>query len=146
MAKRFPFKLTQPVPTARVAIYCRLASVESIAPFQGLIEQEKAVRESIDYRNSLGLSIYKVEGVYQDHGSGVSMCRPELQRLLADVKAKKVDAVFVFDIARLSRSMRDFSEIWHALRSSQCRLVSVQESFDTNQWLLATLEKELCHA
>lgn len=146
MAKRKPFKLTSKIIPARTAIYCRVASVDQLEPTRGLDEQEKVVLESITYRNSLGLSAYQVEAVYRDQGSGVTLERPGLQALLLAVKEDKLDVVFVSDIARLTRSLRDFAEIWHTLRSHHCRIVGVHESFDTNQWMLTTVEKELRHA
>ena len=146
MAKRKPFKLTSKIIPARAAIYCRVASVDQLEPLRGLDDQEKAVRESIEYRNSLGFNTYKVVGVYQERGSGIDLNRPELQKMLSDIQANKIDAVFVTDMARLTRSLRGLADIWHILRSHQCRLVSAHESLDTSQWLFTTLEKELDHA
>ena len=49
---------------------------------------------------------------YDDGGfSGATMDRPALQRLLADITAGRVDAVVVYKIDRLTRSLADFTKI-----------------------------------
>ena len=46
---------------------------------------------------------------YDDGGfSGGSMERPALQKLLEDVKARKIDVVVVYKVDRLTRSLADF--------------------------------------
>jgi len=45
---------------------------------------------------------------YDDGGfSGATMDRPALQRLLADITARRVDIVVVYKIDRLTRSLAD---------------------------------------
>jgi DNA invertase Pin-like site-specific DNA recombinase len=49
---------------------------------------------------------------YDDGGySGVTLDRPALQRLLADMRGSKVDVVAVYKIDRLTRSLLDFAKI-----------------------------------
>jgi site-specific DNA recombinase len=59
------------------------------------------------------------------------MERPALQRLLLDVEAGKVDAIVVYKVDRLSRSLLDFSRIMETLDRQGCSFVSVTQQFNT---------------
>jgi DNA invertase Pin-like site-specific DNA recombinase len=49
--------------------------------------------------------------MYDDGGlSGETMERPALQRLLADIKAGKVQIIVVYKVDRLTRSLADFAD------------------------------------
>ncbi len=55
--------------------------------------------------------------LYDDGGiSGGTLERPALQRLLADVKAGRIDIIVVYKVDRLTRSLLDFSKLVEALR------------------------------
>jgi DNA invertase Pin-like site-specific DNA recombinase len=52
-----------------------------------------------------------VRNRYDDGGySGGSMERPALQKLLDDVRARRVDVVVVYKVDRLTRSLADFAK------------------------------------
>ncbi len=70
--------------------------------------------------------------MYDDGGiSGGTMERPALQRLLADIEAKKVDTVVVYKVDRLTRSLRDFAKIVEVFDQSGVSFVSVTQQFNT---------------
>src|SRR6185437_11641625 len=49
---------------------------------------------------------------YDDGGySGGSMDRPALQRLLDDVRARRIDVMVVYKVDRLTRSLADFAKL-----------------------------------
>ena len=49
---------------------------------------------------------------YDDGGfSGGSMERPALQKLLDDVRARKIDVIVVYKVDRLTRSLADFVKL-----------------------------------
>ena len=61
--------------------------------------------------------------LYDDGGiSGGTMERPALQRLLADIEAGTIDAVVVYKVDRLTRSLADFAKIVEVF-DRQARLV-----------------------
>jgi DNA invertase Pin-like site-specific DNA recombinase len=69
---------------------------------------------------------------YDDGGfSGGNLERPALKRLLADVQAGKVDAIVVYKIDRLSRSMLDFLNLVELFERQGVTFVSVTQSFNT---------------
>lgn len=75
--------------------------------------------------------------VYEDRGLSGSVDpskRPALSQLLADLKGKKVifDAVLIWKLDRLSRSLRDTLNLEHMLRKANVALESVTEKIDTS--------------
>ncbi len=59
------------------------------------------------------------------------MERPALKKLMADVKAGKIDTVVVYKIDRLSRSLMDFAEIIGTFEKHDVTFVSVTQQFNT---------------
>ena len=69
---------------------------------------------------------------YDDPGfSGGTVDRPALQRLLADVAARKIDAVVVYKVDRLTRSLSDFAKIVEIFDANAVSFVSVTQAFNT---------------
>ncbi len=69
---------------------------------------------------------------YDDGGfSGGTLERPALKRLLADIKAGKIDVIVVYKIDRLSRSMLDFLQLVELFEQHGVTFVSVTQSFNT---------------
>jgi hypothetical protein len=84
--------------TKLVVAYCRTACTVAHDPLSGVRLQEEELRH---YAKSKGLAIrvsYAEAGV-----SGITLERPELQRLLADCRAGLIDTVITKDHDRLSR-------------------------------------------
>jgi hypothetical protein len=59
------------------------------------------------------------------------MDRPALRRLLADAAARKIDAVVVYKVDRLTRSLSDFAKIVEIFDVSAVSFVSVTQAFNT---------------
>ena len=64
--------------------------------------------------------------------SAKSLHRPSAARLLDLVKARKVDAVIVHKLDRLTRSVRDLADLLDLFDRCGVALVSVTESLDTS--------------
>src|SRR5204862_4933633 len=54
-----------------------------------------------------------------------------LQRLLADIAAKRIDVVVVYKVDRLTRSLADFDKIVEVFDASGVSFVSVTQAFNT---------------
>jgi site-specific DNA recombinase len=59
------------------------------------------------------------------------MERPALQRLLADIKAGKVQIIVVYKVDRLTRSLADFAKIVDVFDAHDASFVSVTQQFNT---------------
>ena len=71
--------------------------------------------------------------VYEDEGfSGGNTKRPEFQKLLNDVKQKKISTLICYRLDRISRNVADFSGILELLIANNVNFVSIRESFDTS--------------
>lgn len=69
----------------------------------------------------------------QDEGfSGKNTNRPSFQKLIADVKSKKLNVVMVYKLDRISRSVKDFSDTYELLQAHDVAFLSVKETFDTS--------------
>ncbi|NLF17828.1 MAG: recombinase family protein, partial [Lentisphaerae bacterium] len=69
---------------------------------------------------------------YDDGGyTGGNTDRPALQRLLADVRGGGIDAVVVYKVDRLSRSLLDFARIMSVFEEHDVAFVSVTQSFNS---------------
>ena len=70
---------------------------------------------------------------YDDGGhSGSGLERPALTRLMQDIEAGEVDAVVIYKIDRLTRSLLDFVRLIELFDRRGIALVSVSQAFDTS--------------
>lgn len=115
----------------RCAIYTRKSTEEGLEQdFNSLDAQREACAAFIQSQRSEGWRA--ITGSYDDGGySGGSMERPDLQRLMADIDAGKVDVVVVYKIDRLTRSLADFARMVEAFDRHCVSFVSVTQAFNT---------------
>ena len=91
--------------------------------------QERMCREYADLKFSGQIDSFEV---YQDEGfTGANTDRPGLERLLRDVKDGLLDALIVYQLDRISRDVRDFSNIYALLEEKHVMFISIKENIDT---------------
>ncbi len=115
----------------RCAIYTRKSHEEGLdQDFNSLDAQREACEAYIASQRHEGWHLIRAR--YDDGGvSGGTMERLALQRLLADIKARKVDAVVVYKVDRLTRSLADFARIVERLDTHGVSFVSITQQFNT---------------
>ena len=116
----------------RAAIYCRCSTDEQWRgkEFSTLESQAGICRHAVAMKEPDGWSLGKI---YEDGGySGGTVERPALQELLADVAAGHVQAVVVYRLDRLTRSIADFYELWKTFETHGVVFVSATEAFSTD--------------
>ena len=115
----------------RCAIYTRKSSEEGLEQdFNSLDAQREACEAYIKSQAGEGWRL--VRNRYDDGGiSGGTMERPALQRLLSDIRLGKVDAIIVYKVDRLTRSLTDFARIVDVFDANGVSFVSVTQSFNT---------------
>ena len=123
--------MTEAGKVVRCAIYTRKSSEEGLSqPFNSLHAQREACEAFV--RSQAGERWTLLPDRYDDGGySGATMNRPAMERLLADVLARRVDAVLVYKVDRLTRSLADFARIIEALDRRQVAFVSITQAFNT---------------
>ncbi len=116
---------------ARCAVYTRKSSEEGLEQaFNSLDAQREAGEAYI--KSQAGEGWQPIRTRYDDGGiSGGTMDRPALQRLLTDIRARKVDTVVVYKVDRLTRSLADFAKIVEVFDGHGVSLVSVTQQFNT---------------
>jgi site-specific DNA recombinase len=98
--------------------------------FNSLDAQHDAAQAYIRSQAHAGWML--IRSRYADGGfSGGSIERPALQRLLADVRARKVDVVVVYKVDRLTRSLADFAKLVELFDAHGVSFVSVTQQFNT---------------
>jgi site-specific DNA recombinase len=118
-------------PKLRCAVYTRKSSEEGLdQEFNSLDAQREACVAYIASQVGLGWKL--IPDRYDDGGiSGGTMERPALQRLLQDIRDRRVDVVVVYKIDRLTRSLIDFSRIVETFDANGVSFVSVTQAFNT---------------
>jgi site-specific DNA recombinase len=119
---------TKPV---RCAIYTRVSTDHGLEQdFNSLDAQYDAAQAYIRSQAHAGWTL--IRSRYDDGGySGGSTERPALQRLLADVRSRKVDVIVVHKVDRLTRSLADFAKLVELFDKHGVSFVSVTQQFNT---------------
>lgn len=123
--------MTTSSKTVRCAIYTRVSTDSGLdQEFNSLDAQYDAASAYI--RSQVHAHWTLVRTRYDDGGfSGGSTDRPALQRLLADVKARKVQVIVVYKVDRLTRSLADFAKLVELFDAHGVSFVSVTQQFNT---------------
>jgi site-specific DNA recombinase len=119
------------VKQVRCAIYTRVSTDSGLdQEFNSLDAQYDAAQAYIRSQAHAHWTLIKFR--YDDGGfSGGSIDRPALQRLLADVKAHKVNVIVVYKVDRLTRSLADFAKLVETFDAHGVSFVSVTQQFNT---------------
>lgn len=82
-------------------------------------------------RNYADYTITVYDGDYAITGHSVEK-RKDFQRMMNDVRAKKIQLVVIMRYDRIARNMRDFCNLYHDMEQNGCNLVSVSQQIDTS--------------
>ena len=92
-------------------------------------------RQSVDKKDSVSIETqiekceYITKGnveIYKDKGySGKNTDRPDLERLLKDIKANKISRVIVYRLDRISRNITDFYNLYSTMQEHGTEFLSV---------------------
>lgn len=101
------------------AIYCRISGNG-----QKFDSQEHDLKRWIE--------THKPERVkwYRDKFTGKSMDRPNMQKLMEDVRQGKVGTIICWRLDRLGRTAAGLTKLFEELQYHKCNLVSLKDSLD----------------
>jgi len=105
----------------RVAIYARVSTSDQ--------DPEMQIRELREYASHRG---FDVVVVLVDKESGAKERRPELDRLWALVRSRKVDAVLVWRFDRFARSTKQLVDALEEFNHLGVDFISLKEQIDTS--------------
>lgn len=111
----------------RVALYCRVSTEEQALHGDSIQTQKIALREYTE-KNKM-----KIVDYYIDSGfTATSLKRPDLIRLLEDVKANRIDRILFTKIDRWSRGVRNYYKIQDILDRNKVEWKTIWENYDTS--------------
>lgn len=122
-------ELNPNVKKTRVAIYIRVSTTEQKIDGYGLEAQKTRLLEYVHGNKSLNFET-KNGWIFSDAHTGSDLNRPALNELRKAVKEKKVDAVLVWKIDRLSRSLKHLLNLFEEFKENGASFISVQENLD----------------
>jgi site-specific DNA recombinase len=119
------------VKSVRCAIYTRVSTDQGLdQDFNSLDAQYEAASAYIKSQAHAGWT--QIRSRYDDGGySGGSTDRPDLQRLLEDIRSRKIDVIVVYKVDRLTRSLADFAKLVELFDTHGVSFVSVTQQFNT---------------
>src|SRR3954468_5606143 len=119
------------VRPVRCAIYTRVSTDQGLdQEFNSLDAQYEASSAYIKSQAHAGWTL--IRSRYDDGGySGGSTDRPDLQRLLDDIRSRKIDVIVVYKVDRLTRSLADFAKLVELFDAHGVSFVSVTQQFNT---------------
>src|SRR5438309_200819 len=119
------------IKPVRCAIYTRVSTEHGLdQEFNSLDAQYDAASAYIKSQAHAGWTV--VRSRYDDGGySGGSTDRPDLQRLLDDIRARKLGVIVVYKVDRLTRSLADFAKLVELFDAHRVSFVSVTQQFNT---------------
>jgi site-specific DNA recombinase len=119
------------VKPVRCAIYTRVSTEHGLdQEFNSLDAQYDAASAYIKSQAHAGWTL--IRSRYDDGGySGGSTDRPDLQRLLDDIRARRIDVIVVYKVDRLTRSLADFAKLVELFDAHGVSFVSVTQQFNT---------------
>jgi DNA invertase Pin-like site-specific DNA recombinase len=104
----------------RIAIYYRVSTSDQ--------RPDAQVHELRDYAKKRR---FEIVGGYVDTASGAAKSRPELDRMLADVRKRKADVVLVWAFDRFARSTRQLVDTLEEFAKLGVDFVSYTQQIDT---------------
>src|SRR5215212_1719441 len=121
----------QPVRALRCAIYTRVSTEHGLEQeFNSLDSQRESSEAYIKSQAHEGWRCLPAR--YDDGGfSGGSMERPALQRLLGEIRSRRIDVIVVYKVDRLTRSLTDFAKLVELFDAHGVSFVSVTQAFNT---------------
>src|SRR5258705_658434 len=124
--------MTSAIPKrVRCAIYTRVSDDQGLEQdFNSLDAQYDASQSYIRSQAHAGSTLNGSK--YDDGGfTGGNIDRPALQRLLGDVRSRKIDVIVVYKVDRLTRSLADFAKLVELFDKHNVSFVSVTQQFNT---------------
>lgn len=115
----------------RCGIYTRVSTDEQAKSAYSSLDRQWEVCES--YVEIHREDDWHVAGVYTDPGySGKDLSRPGIQELLEDARLGRLDIIVAYKLDRVTRSLKDFYQLWDVLETHSVGFATASEQFDTS--------------
>lgn len=119
----------------RCALYTRKSTEEGLNQEFNTLEAQREAAEAY-VRSQVHSGWTALAERYDDGGfTGANLDRPALRKLLGDIENGGIDAVIVYKVDRLSRSLLDFARLMEVFERHHVNLVSVTQPLNTTSSL-----------
>ena len=108
-------------------LYIRVSTEDQAREGFSLPEQEKRLRAMCEFKGYEVYDVYKDAGISAKTGNK----RPDFERLLQDIKDKKVNTIVVLKLDRLTRSVSDWEKILIFLEENEAFLDCANDDINT---------------
>src|SRR5690554_6076229 len=110
----------------KARIYIRVSTEDQAKEGFSLSAQEEKCKQFIEFND------WTYDGVYKDDGfSGKDLKRPAIQQLLRDIKQREFDALVVYRLDRLTRSVVDLHYLLDLFDKHKVMFKSATEPYET---------------
>ncbi len=110
-----------------VALYVRVSTEEQAINGDSLRTQREELTKYALANH------FHIMGIYEDDGfSATNLKRPALQKMLQDVKQKKINRILITKLDRLSRGVRNYYKILDVLDENEVYWTTVFEKYDSS--------------
>ena len=105
----------------KVALYIRVST-----------QDQQVQNQLLPLRDYCARMSYEIVDEYVDEGwSGKDTKRPDFERMLTDMRAKRFDCIVVWKIDRVGRSLQHLLTFLQELRNRKVDFISITEMIDT---------------
>ncbi len=117
----------------KVAFYIRVSTERQAKVKEGSLKNQKQILLSeLEKRNLQDNNWGELIEIYVDEGiSGKDTNRPAFQRMIKNIEISKIDTVMFTELSRLSRSLKDFINIFEFIQKYNCDLICLKTDIDT---------------
>jgi DNA invertase Pin-like site-specific DNA recombinase len=106
----------------KVALYARVST-----------DEQNADKQIVELRKYCEYSHHEIVGEFSDTISGMKDSRPELDRLMKSVFLGGIEAVIIWKLDRLGRSLKHLISIVEQLEGKNIGLIVITQGFDTTK-------------
>jgi len=106
----------------KAALYLRVSTAD-----QTTLNQELELKKYCELNEIAIYNIYKDEGI-----SGTKTSRPQLDKMLQDMRSKLFDTIIVWKFDRLGRSTAHLLQVLQELQNRKVRLIATSQNIDTS--------------
>lgn len=118
----------------KIGAYLRVSTDKQVQVFEGSLETQKfRMQEFVKLKNFGDSKWGEIVEFYIEEGySAGSDRRPQYQKLMGDIRKKKIDLILISDLTRLSRNIEDFCALQRELEKYNAGFFSMKEQFDAS--------------
>ena len=105
----------------KVAIYTRVSTADQNPEIQKEL--------LIDYCKNNNLDVFDI---YNDIIGGSKDSRPAFNRLMNDIRSKKVACVLVYKLDRIGRSLQHLLQLFQEFKNQDIKFISITQNINTS--------------